>query len=132
MLFGFSNAWAATNITFTWDLNTEQDIKGYRLYQSDIPFLPGVTPASSFKVGEDVLHPINTITISVEDGKWFWVATAFDLKGNESLPSNEVTELIDSVPPEAPKNFLMELLEKIVGWFRDFFTKACIMPMSLL
>lgn len=121
LVFIDSIAWAASNKTFEWDRNTEPDIKGYRLYQSDTPFAKDVTPARSFQVGEDVLHPINVITILVEDGKWYWVATAFDNGGNESGPSNEIIKIVDSVPPAPPQNLIDKVLEKIAGCLKSFF-----------
>lgn len=119
--FGFTIAWGASNKTLEWDLNTEHDIKGYRLYQSNIPFAKDVTPARSFQVGEDVLHPLNTITILVEDGTWYWVATAFDNEDHESGPSNEVTIRVDTTPPAPPQNLIEKVLEVIVGCLKSFF-----------
>jgi len=40
--------------------------------------------------------------ISVPDGTWYWIMTAYDTQGNESGKSNEVSATVDSTPPGAP------------------------------
>ena len=95
-----SAVWAST-LTVMWDKNTEADLAGYRLYQSDT--------SGKYSYGED--HAIatapageETVTVNdVEDGTWFWVLTAYDTSGNESGPSNEVTKTIDTEAPNAPR-----------------------------
>ena len=94
LAFSVSTVFAASDVTFEWDLNTEQDMAGYRLYQSASP---GIVPAPGLKVGQDIPHPTNTYTLTgVGDGTWYWVLTAYDTEGNESLPSNEVTDTLSS------------------------------------
>lgn len=91
--------------TFGWDANTEVDLAGYRIYQSDVSgdYVFGV--ASPNFVGEVACGPSDDTcceyvkAASPGPGKWY-VATAFDLYGNESLPSNE----IESLPPGQVKN----------------------------
>ena len=56
----------------------------------------------------------------VADGTYFWVLTAYDISGNESGPSNEVTASLDSTAPEPPKNFLLNLIQKIIAWLKTF------------
>ena len=93
-------AWGAT-LTVMWDANTETDLAGYRLYQSDT--------AGQYTFGAE--HAIATVPAGTEtatvadvaDGTWFWVLTAHDTSGNESEPSNEVTKTIDSTAPGAPR-----------------------------
>lgn len=95
-----SAAWGVT-LTVMWDANTEADLAGYRLYQSDT--------AGQYTYGED--HAIATtlagteiITVKdIADGTHHWVLTAYDTSGNESGPSNEVTKIIDSTAPNAPR-----------------------------
>lgn len=93
--------------TFGWDANTESDLAGYRIYQSDISgdYVFGGPTSPNF-VAEIPCGPNDPTcceyvkAASPGPGKWY-VATAFDLNSNESLPSNE----IESLPPGKVKNF---------------------------
>lgn len=90
---------ASTTINFEWDANTEADLAGYRLYQKNNiidPYPP--TPLLDIPAGT------TTASIVVADGTYFWVLTAYDMSGNESPYSNEVTSSPDA-PPDAPGNF---------------------------
>lgn len=105
-----SFVWAASSVTFTWDANTEPDLAGYRLYQA----------ASSGVYIYDAAHvvltiPVGTTTGSIQsqDGTWFWVLTAYDTSGNESEPSNEVTESLDSIAPDAPTGAKVTIIIKV-------------------
>lgn len=92
-------AWADSNVTFTWQPNSESDLKEYRLYQSDTSgdYVPGVDiPVAVIPVGTE------TVSINVDDGVWYWILTAIDEHDNESDKSNEVTASLDSIAPEAP------------------------------
>lgn len=92
--------------TFGWDANTEADLAGYRIYQSDISgdYVFGGSASPNF-VAEVPCGPNDPACCEYEKaaspgpGKWY-VATAFDLHGNESLPSNE----IESLPPGQVKH----------------------------
>lgn len=86
----------AADLTLKWDANTEDDLAGYRVYKSNESgvYTYGIgNEADSIPVGTE------TSTITVEDGGWFFVVTAWDGDGNESGPSNEVSEIIDATPP---------------------------------
>jgi hypothetical protein len=97
----FTPVFATTDVTLAWDTNTEPDLAGYRVYQSA---MSGTYNKATGKVC-DVAKSITTCTISaMPDGTYFWVATAYDLKGNESGYSNEVSIALDSTPPASPKN----------------------------
>jgi hypothetical protein len=103
LLFISTAAYAGTTVTFAWNPNTEQDLAGYKIYRSaesgkydmEKPVL--VVPCTALddkcSTGQDK---------DVPDGTWFWSATAFDNKGNESGLSNEVTAALDSQAPNAP------------------------------
>lgn len=92
--------WAGSPVSFRWDPNTESDLVGYRLYQTDT--------SGEYTLGEGNAVAIipsgtNTVTITdVPDGEWWWVLTAYDLGNLESGPSNEVTDVLDTAP-EVPK-----------------------------
>ena len=93
--------------TFGWDANTEPDLAGYRVYQSDTSgvYVFGGPESPNF-VGEVLCGPndetccIYTKEASAGPGKWY-VGIAFDLYGNEAEPSNE----IESIPPGKLMNF---------------------------
>ena len=98
------------NITFVWNANSETDLAGYRLYQSNVP--------GFYTFGEgnqiiDILTGTETVTIRVHDGIWYWVLTAYDNHGNESGPSNEVTAIIDTISPSAPGGLNITIIIKI-------------------
>ena len=105
LMVGTALANPDADVTFAWDANSNSDgdLAGYRIYQR-APFR-----AYTFGEGNEVgatLVGTETVTIRVEDGRWYWVATAYDTSGNESGPSNEVTAVIapppDTTPPAAP------------------------------
>ena len=89
---------SAKDITFLWDANSEADLAGYRLYQSD------TSGSYTFGIGNEVKDTpagTETCTIDVADGTWYWVLTAYDSNGNESGPSNEVSISVDQTAPSA-------------------------------
>lgn len=111
-------AMAASSVTFEWDANSESDLAGYRLYQSQesgIYIFGDGNQVATVEVGTETVE----IT-DVADGTYFWVLTAYDISGNESGPSNEVTASLDSTAPEPPKNFLLQLIQKIIAWLKTF------------
>ena len=100
----------AAEVTLNWDPNTEDDLAGYKIYQSHssgdynevIPLVVTCPPLENKECTE--------FTISnLEDGVYFWVATAFDESGNESEFSKEVTLEIDTVAPGAPQSFTVTI-----------------------
>ena len=93
--------------TFGWDANTEIDLKGYRLYESDTSGAYVFGGAASPNFVTEILCGPNDPSCcehfkeaSPGPGKWY-VCTAFDINDDESLPSNE----IESLPPGQVKNF---------------------------
>ncbi len=79
-------AMAGRNVTLQWQPNTEPDLAGYRLYQTESPGEYDLdSPAAEIPAGTE------TVTLfDLETGPHCWVLTAFDLADNESEPSNEV------------------------------------------
>lgn len=94
------NCWADSSRQFIWDANSESDLAGYRLYQSDT--------AGQYEFGSEfaiTTIPKGSVTTTLKDipeGIWFFVVTAYDDSGNESVPSNEVSAKIDNTSPAAP------------------------------
>jgi len=121
VIFFAGTAFAQTNVTFKWSPNSESDLAGYRIYMSD---------QSGVYTQNDVIgdiscvpddEPCCTYVYEVEDGTWFFVATAYDTSFNESDYSNEITDTFitpDTTPPEPPEFF--KILQKILAWIKSF------------
>ena len=105
---------AMAQITFMWDLSTDDAILGatggYKLYQSKVSGTYGATVVAT------VLRGINTVTIPKPGlGRFYWVVTAFESGGNESDYSNEVTAVIK---PAKPTNFRTTVISALVYPFK--------------
>jgi len=116
-----SLAFAGADVTFEWGSNTEADMSHYNVYQSVD------NQATWNKVNPDpIMHTgMGTETwteVGVPDGTYHWYGTACDTEGNESDPSNIVTETIDTQAPAPPQNFLVSLIHKIIAWIKGFFS----------
>jgi fibronectin type 3 domain-containing protein len=92
---------ATTDITLSWDTNTEPDLTGYRVYQSAVS---SVYSKTTGKVCDVAKTSTTCVITALPDGTYFWVATAYDGNGNESPFSNEVSVKLDTTPPSSPKN----------------------------
>jgi len=92
MLVCFNNVFAAS-IQLDWNANTESDLIGYKIYQSNTSGVYGTTATAT----------VGTITTwtsgNLVDGTYYFVLTAVDDSGNESEKSVEVSGKIDTVPP---------------------------------
>ncbi len=101
-------------IKFKWDCNTEGDLASYSLYQGttsgDYTFGKGneVKSLDNPKVGAPPPCSEALEIPDPPDGEYFWVVTAFDKADNESGPSNEVSAVIDTVPPADPLKFRID------------------------
>ena len=106
LVCGFTSSQAG-QVVFEWDANSEEDLAGYRLYQT--------TTSGSYEYGVDkaigdIPAGTETFTHSMNvDGTFFWVATAYDTAGNESGPSNEVTATINFKPPAPPSGCILRI-----------------------
>jgi hypothetical protein len=113
----------AAEVKLTWNPNTETDLAGYRIYQSntsqtynratnkvaDIPALPNQTKVA-------------TLNVTPEDGRpVYFVATVYDTSGNESGNSNEVVWTVkDSIPPTPPS--MLSVLQEIANALQSLAT----------
>ena len=98
-VFGFtvSPIYAESEVTFAWDANTEPDLAGYKLHKGNSTGNYGTT----INVGN-----VTTYTwIGIQDGTYFFAATAYDDDDNESAYSDELTLSFDTSAPSAVKNF---------------------------
>ena len=106
---------ATTSIRFEWDANTEADLDGYRLYNTNFPNASLV----SIPAGTESCE----IEFSVVDGREMcWYITAYDTAGNESGPSNTVCETFDISEPAPPVNFratILQIIKDLISrWFK--------------
>lgn len=91
----------AAQITLAWDPNPEPDVEGYRLHY-------GVASAL-YTESLDVGNVTSAIVPDLADATtYFFVVTAYNTAGLESLPSNEVSadtsEEVDTTPPMSPES----------------------------
>ncbi len=79
------NPQASSSITLTWNANTEKDLAGYKVYRA----------TSSGAYGAPIAAiPSNTTSYTatgLPKATYFFVITAYDIAGNESAYSNEVS-----------------------------------------
>lgn len=87
---------------FVWDANQEPDLAGYRIYMrtasGSYTYGAGNEYASVGVMAEPMSGPHAISTV----GTYFFVVTAFDDAGMESDPSNEVSAMIENMPPKPP------------------------------
>jgi len=100
-------AWSVPSVTFLWDANTEVDLAGYRIYFTGNTgeYIYGGNSSPNF-LAEIPCPPNDTSCCtwtapSMSGAGYYYVATAYDVHGFESLPSDE----INSLPPGQVKNF---------------------------
>jgi len=116
VLFFATSSFALSDVTIEWDANSEQDLAGYKLYQSSQSGVYAGNPVATIPAGTE------TVTLTnVPDGTWYWVLTAYDAGDNESGYSNEVTASLDTEAPAPPRNLLIVLIKKIIAWIINLF-----------
>jgi hypothetical protein len=79
---GNTPAIASSPVTLSWDKSPSRDVKGYRLHYA--------TTSKRYSETIDVGN-VTTYTISnlIPKKRYYFVVTAYDATGSESLPSNE-------------------------------------------
>ncbi len=84
-------------VTLAWESSPEPDIAGYFVYIGKVS--PGTYEQRV------LLGKVNSYTFAVTPNeKWYFVITAFNLAGLESLPSNELSYLEMRKRPSVPGN----------------------------
>ena len=102
------NVLYGADITGTWDANSESDLAGYKIYYG--------TQTGNYTLSVDVGNA-TSITIPIQDTNktYFFAITAYDIAGNESGFSQEVSLFIpppaDTQAPTSPKNVTVVLGE---------------------
>ena len=79
----------APSVTLTWNANTESDLAGYRVYRATSSGTYGA-PIATIQ-GNTASYVATGLQSSTT---YFFVVTAFDIAGNESSYSNEVSKSI--------------------------------------
>lgn len=100
----FSTLLYAEDITFEWDANTEPDLVGYNLYQSDTSDgqVIGGESSPNFVVAIPFGTEAVTIIVNPVVGvTLYWIITAYD-PDLESEKSNEVSHYFNKLAPAAP------------------------------
>jgi hypothetical protein len=89
-----SQAWAVQSVTLGWWPSTDPLATGYKLYY-------GGTSARYTNLVDVGNHTTATVTGLVEGRTYYFAATAYNLLGLESLPSNEISFTVP-LPTPAP------------------------------
>ncbi len=83
------NAPATSSATLTWNANTDSDLAGYKIYRATTSGGYGA-PIATLQG-----NVTNYIAAGLQSGTtYFFVITSYDLTGNESLRSNEVSKSV--------------------------------------
>ncbi len=91
-LTGPGSVIAGSSVTLAWDANAEPDVTGYRLLYGNA--------SGNYALSQDAGNATTTIIPNLTPGAtYFFVVTAYNSAGLESLPSNEVSYLVPVVSP---------------------------------
>jgi phosphodiesterase/alkaline phosphatase D-like protein len=85
----------ATDVRLAWDASTSENIAGYKVY---VGSSSGNYNAPILLTGDQTTYTV----LGLAGGTWYFSVTAYDIDGNESAFSNEVSivlESADSTPP---------------------------------
>jgi fibronectin type III domain protein len=72
----------ASPVTLEWDKSPGRDVKGYRVHYGTA----SRTYSKTIDVGNVTTYTVSNLT---PRKRYYFVVTAYDAKGSESLPSNE-------------------------------------------
>ena len=100
LLFFLAAPASAAEINLIWDANAESDLAGYRVYLG----AKAGGPYTRIAEVPSEVEPKFTYSVPGENEKtYFFVVTAYDVSGNESGYSNEVSVFVDESAPLVPK-----------------------------
>lgn len=120
----FCTSLSAATVQISWDPNTESDLAGYKVYYG--------TASGQYGAPVDVGLVTTFDVLGIDDETEYFVAvTAYDLSGNESDFSDEVSIIIgDLTPPGPPKNIILQILDQVAAFFKRLFSGAGIRLIS--
>jgi len=78
-------------VTLTWDVVTDPNLGGYRVYYGTAPGTYLQSPGSGEDAGKSTLHTVTGLSSATT---YYFTATAYDTSNNESTFSNEVVKVI--------------------------------------
>jgi hypothetical protein len=86
------------NIKLIWNKNIETDLAGYRLWFSSVSgnFHDFIIILNDTSSADTALYELKNLQPNI----YFFALTAFDINGNESGLSNEVSAIIEDYPPD--------------------------------
>ncbi|MEA3241125.1 MAG: hypothetical protein U9P37_06095 [Pseudomonadota bacterium] len=96
------NVHAATHIITSWNANSESDLTGYNIYRSTTPDSGYSKLNSSIIPKAESPSYVDTIKGKVQ-ATYYYVVTAVDGSGNESVFSSEGDVHLDNMPPASPR-----------------------------
>ncbi len=99
MLLGSLNPVQAAQpqATISWFANQENDIGGYRIYQSVSANVFGAAPVVT--VPKTTLRATIFLPVQRCNATYYWVVTAYDTMGQESQKSVQVSKTITGTQP---------------------------------
>lgn len=116
-LWGLPSVSLAATVTATWEHHPTAEAPdipdGFRLYQRAKDGPPFTLFGQDHAVASSGKGVWTAKVENVPDGHWCYVVTAFDLKGNESLPSEEACTEIDTKAPASPTKPILEVIVQI-------------------
>jgi hypothetical protein len=90
----------------SWDAVSDFDLAGYGIYYGEAGGPYTLIEKFTLDSLSDINNPnYSMVGITIPEGQWVAVVTAYDLVGNESGYSNEAPFGIDHTPPGIPSNF---------------------------
>ncbi len=105
-------ACAGTSVTLEWDANTETDLAGYKMYYKVGSSGGAPYDGTGATEGDSPIDVGNVTTFTFSNllsGPYWFVVSAYDTEGLESDYSNEVTAILDSLAPSAPRNLIIKV-----------------------
>ena len=100
-------------LTFTWNQEISSDFAGWHIYQSKTSGVYGEFPAFNilYETEKSEYTTIELITSpNQEEHIYYFVMTAYDTKGNESIYSNECNATIDFKAPNIPFSLIIRII----------------------
>ncbi len=95
----------SANVSVTWNKNTESDLAGYKIYKRALPSQDFGQPVFS-GMPSNPSSPSTTVSGLSGGTTYGFIATAFDMSGNESGPSTEKQISIPTGTPPPPSSTL--------------------------